>query len=148
MGHPTVAVRESYHVVGDLSDTIAAYPAPSAGGNTILTLPGLNTSNLWTSWRKRKKERICAAWQSMDYTERLVFNKLITGGFRIGVSQKLMVRALSQYTAIDETSWRTASWATGIPAKPLRKPHPHPKSTGGHFKPYPFYLTLCPGGGA
>jgi len=31
-----------------------------------------------------------------------VFTKLITGGFRIGVSQKLMTRALSKATGIDE----------------------------------------------
>lgn len=32
----------------------------------------------------------------MNYAERFVFNKLITGSFRIGVSQKMMVNALSK----------------------------------------------------
>ena len=32
----------------------------------------------------------------MDRDERFVFNKLITGSFRIGVSQKMMVNALAK----------------------------------------------------
>ena len=31
-----------------------------------------------------------------------MFNKILTGGFRIGVSQKLMTRALSKAVAIEE----------------------------------------------
>jgi DNA ligase-1 len=31
-----------------------------------------------------------------NHAERFVFNKLITGGFRIGVSQKMMVNALAK----------------------------------------------------
>ena len=38
----------------------------------------------------------------LDATERFLFNKLLTGGFRIGVSQKLMTRALAQATGQEE----------------------------------------------
>ena len=37
----------------------------------------------------------------MTTPERFVFNKLITGGFRIGVSQKLMVNALAKTVNIE-----------------------------------------------
>ncbi len=46
---------------------------------------------------------ILAAWDSLDDDERFLFNKLITGGFRMGVSQGLMTRALAQATGIEET---------------------------------------------
>jgi DNA ligase-1 len=36
---------------------------------------------------------------SLNGQERFVFNKLITGGFRVGVSQRLMTRALAQATS-------------------------------------------------
>lgn len=38
----------------------------------------------------------------LNYYERFVFTKLITVGFRIGVSQKLMTSALSKAKQIDE----------------------------------------------
>lgn len=40
------------------------------------------------------------AWSELDRSGRLVFNKLITGAFRVGVSQDLVVRALAQYSGI------------------------------------------------
>jgi len=42
-----------------------------------------------------RKQFILGAWASMDQDERFVFNKLITGGFRIGVSQTSMINALA-----------------------------------------------------
>ena len=36
----------------------------------------------------------------MDERQRFVWNKLITGEFRVGVSQNLVVRALAQFTGI------------------------------------------------
>jgi DNA ligase-1 len=38
---------------------------------------------------------IVRAWSQMDRNERLVWNKLLTGAFRVGVSQSLVVRALA-----------------------------------------------------
>ena len=51
---------------------------------------------------EEKKEYLKENWLSLNYYERFVFTKLITGSFRIGVSQKLMTRALSKATDIDE----------------------------------------------
>ena len=41
-----------------------------------------------------------AAWSRMNYSQRLVYNKLISGSFRVGVSQQLVVRALSQISEL------------------------------------------------
>ncbi len=40
--------------------------------------------------------------EAVDTGERFVFNKLITGGFRIGVSQQLMVKALAKHAEVKE----------------------------------------------
>ncbi|WP_373398350.1 hypothetical protein V8V91_00885 [Algoriphagus halophilus] len=47
-------------------------------------------------------------WMQLDYYSRFVFTKLLTGGFRIGISQKLMTKALSQVTEVpeDELAYR------------------------------------------
>jgi DNA ligase-1 len=102
-GNPLWLFEESYHIVGDLAETIA------------LVLPQANKTidkslSEWIAWldilakaeESRQKEMIFEAWNGLSINERFVFNKLITGGFRVGVSQKLMVRALSKHLDRDE----------------------------------------------
>ena len=43
-----------------------------------------------------RKKFIIDSWNQMNRDERFVFNKLITGSFRIGVSQKTIVNALAK----------------------------------------------------
>ena len=50
----------------------------------------------------QKKEKIVWAWSRLEPVQRFVFNKLITGGFRIGVSQQLMVKALAKHAEVKE----------------------------------------------
>jgi DNA ligase-1 len=144
-GIPLWLFEESYHVVGDLSEAIA------------LTLPKAEKTNdealtFWIEYIKaldkleeaEKKQRVTDAWMQMDYTERLVFNKLIMGGFRIGVSQKLMVRALSKSTDIDENTLAHRIMGNWTPDKTtfenliLTKDPLEDVS-----KPYPFYLAYA-----
>jgi DNA ligase-1 len=47
-----------------------------------------------------QKEAVTDAWSRMNYSQRLVYNKLISGAFRVGVSQQLVVRALSQLSEL------------------------------------------------
>ncbi len=102
-GIPEWLFEESYHIVGDLAETIALV-VPTAQQRTQKSLGDFLEEMilLKTQTEEEKKSYLIRHWNSMDYYERFVFNKLITGGFRIGVSQKLMTRALSQATGIDE----------------------------------------------
>ncbi len=47
-----------------------------------------------------QKREVLRAWARMNYSQRLIYNKLISGSFRVGVSQLLVVRALSQLSEI------------------------------------------------
>jgi len=49
-----------------------------------------------------RKAVVLEAWNSLDTTQRFLFNKLLTGGFRIGINQKLMTRALARATGRNE----------------------------------------------
>ncbi len=102
-GIPEWLFLESYSVVGDLGETIA------------LMAPGQETEDsgslaYWVDYIRSmeklddavKHERVTSAWANLGMMERFVFNKLIGGSFRVGLSQKLMVRALSIYTNTDE----------------------------------------------
>src|SRR4029078_12119325 len=47
-----------------------------------------------------QKTAVTTAWARMNYAQRLVYNKLISGAFRVGVSQLLVIRALSQLSEL------------------------------------------------
>ena len=100
---PTWLFEESYNVVGDLAETIALL-LPEPATTSIITLT--ETIDLILSLsgmeENHKKQIILDIWQSHSSAERFVFNKLLTGSFRIGVSQSLMVAALAQFTNIEK----------------------------------------------
>ena len=47
------------------------------------------------------EQRLPAAWDELDAPGRFVWNKLITGGFRVGVSKLLVTRALAEVAALE-----------------------------------------------
>lgn len=144
-GIPLWLFEESYHVVGDLSEAIAlALPQPTQSSEAGLSHWVEYIKSLGAEEEAVKKARVQSAWLQMEHTERLVFNKLITGGFRIGVSQKLMVRALAQYTGIAENNLAhrlMGQWtpdSTTFEALVLTEDPLEDVS-----KPYPFYLAYA-----
>ncbi|MBM2577691.1 ATP-dependent DNA ligase [Jannaschia sp. Os4] len=102
-GLPMWLFKESYHVVGDLAETIALIlPEPTRTSERSLSEWIADIRALQTAEEPEKRRLVEAGWDALGGAERFVFNKLITGGFRVGVSQKLMTRALAQATEIDE----------------------------------------------
>ncbi len=89
-------------MVGDLAETIALI-LPPATGRTDIALARHMADLVALAGRPAPERRahILAAWDSLGDDERFLFNKLITGGFRMGVSQGLMTRALAAATGID-----------------------------------------------
>ncbi|PZQ96812.1 MAG: ATP-dependent DNA ligase [Cereibacter sphaeroides] len=103
-GLPLWLFEESYPVVGDLAETITLIlPPPS--GETATTLSQHMAALIGLTGRPAlvRRAAILAAWDVLEDDERFLFNKLITGGFRMGVSQGLMTRALAKATGIEET---------------------------------------------
>jgi DNA ligase-1 len=140
---PLWLFEESYHVVGDLAETIAlVLPEPEDSSNHSLTYWIQYIRGLKEREEEDRREAVFAAWGQLDKIERFIFNKLITGGFRMGVSQKLMVRALSQYTGIEENKLAhrlMGNWTpddTTFEDLVIRK-----DPTEDISRPYPFYLA-------
>jgi len=48
-----------------------------------------------------RKAVIVSAWFHLPYEQRLLFNKLLTGALRVGVSQRLVQQALAELSGID-----------------------------------------------
>lgn len=137
--------EESYHIVGDLAETIALIiPTNEVSSNKslrdfleeIIALKGKSDD--------QKKEYLQSNWLSMGYYERFVFTKLITGGFRIGVSQKLMTKALSKATLIDEEILAyklMGNWNPSIIT--FKELVLDEKNSDFLSKPYPFFLAYA-----
>lgn len=144
-GIPLWLFEESYGVVGDLAETIALVaPAPEETHDESLTYWVNYIKELDKLEEEEKRERVLHAWRGMDKTERIVFNKLITGSFRIGVSQKLMTRALSQYTGIEESSLAHRLMGNWTPSDTTFKELILEKDPLEDVsKPYPFYLAYA-----
>ncbi len=102
-GLPGWIFDESYQAVGDLAETISLLlPTPTT--STDLPL------HYWVEERllplrewddAKRRDSLINAWREMNEAQRFVWNKLITGAFRVGVSQNLVVRAMAKVSDID-----------------------------------------------
>ena len=94
---------ESYQAVGDLAETIALL-LPEASQSTDKPLHYWVEERLLPLQRwddQHARESLLNAWREMNGEERFVWNKLITGAFRVGVSQSLVVRALAAVSGME-----------------------------------------------
>jgi DNA ligase-1 len=142
-GLPLWLLEESYAVAGDLAETIALI-LPSGAGRATPTLAEVlgDLSTLGGADEKTKRAAVDRYWADLPDSSRLVFNKLITGGFRMGVSRKLMTRALAQATGIDEPELAHRLMGDWDPrrttfARLVLDPDPDE----GDARPYPFCLA-------
>ncbi|MGB3591740.1 MAG: ATP-dependent DNA ligase [Nonlabens sp.] len=142
-GVPMWLFEESYHIVGDLAETIALI-LPTTDESMDKSLHQLvhELIDLRTKNDAEKKAYLQENWLKLNYYERFVFNKIMTGGFRIGVSQKLMTRALAQSTGIDKDVLAhklMGSW-TGENTT-FQELVYQDNEIAMRGKPYPFYLA-------
>ena len=137
--------EESYHIVGDLAETIALIvPTAQTTSSKTLTAYLEEIIALKPKPEEEKKSYLIENWNQMDYYQRFVFNKLITGGFRIGVSQKLMTRALSRATGIDEDILAYRLMGNWDPARISYQQLVEEENEADFLsKPYPFYLAYA-----
>jgi DNA ligase-1 len=147
---PPWLFEESYHAVGDLAETIALLlPAAAVPVDrplhewiegVLLPLAG--------EAEDVQRRVVTRAWRELDGTERFVWNKLLTGGFRVGVSQSLVIRALAQASGIDEASVAhrlTGTWEPSAGAfERLLAPDTRDADIS---RPYPFFLAYALEGG-
>ena len=101
-GVPDWLFAESYHTVGDLSETIALIlPNPSRHLEKPLHQWISELAELQGKTDEEKKEYTLDTWDSLPIQERFIFNKLISGNFRIGVSNKMLVKAIAKQSDQD-----------------------------------------------
>ena len=101
---PAWLFQESYSAVGDLGETLSLIlPPPSHEIEKPLTQWMNELSALKDLPDQEKKKYVTESWDGLDYTERFIFNKLIGGSFRIGVSKKLLINALAKFSRQEQS---------------------------------------------
>ena len=100
---PEWLFEESRDTVGDTAETIALLlPNNDRTDETPLNiLVEKRLLPLRKADEATQYEEVVSSWQAMNYSQRLIFNKLISGSFRVGVSQRLVMRALAEISGLE-----------------------------------------------
>ena len=147
-GLPLWLFGECYHTVGDLAETIALLLPERVGidegDGESLSYYLQKLMQLGKEEEAVRKSFILQCWVRMNKEERFVFNKLITGGFRIGVSQKMIVNALAKTVGVDAPIIAhriSGDWDPGTTDFSLLLSE---EGAGSDLsRPYPFYLAYA-----
>src|SRR5688572_18140236 len=141
---PEWLFRECYQNVGDLGETIS------------LLLPQYETEQEdkslsdWFAYlnllpylsEQEKRNAITAAWKQLSQHEIFVFNKLIMGSFRIGVSQTLVVRAVAEAMNMESNVIAHRVMGKWLPGDTTFDNLMRSDSTNDNAsQPYPFFLA-------
>ena len=138
-----------YQAVGDFSETVAHVLPPPAHESDLglaewveerlLTLRGLPP--------EEQAARVASYWDELDSAGRFLLNKLIGGGFRVGVSKLLVQRALAEGAGVDAklVAQRMMGYTDGrVTPSPERYLQLTSSAEAGPLdlgQPYPFFLA-------
>jgi DNA ligase-1 len=143
-GVPEWLFAECYAAVGDFAETVA-HLLPDPGEPSELPLAQ------WVETRlmplrgltpAEQRARLTQYWRELDERGRFVWNKLITGNFRVGVSRQLVIRALAEIAGIDAKTMAerlAGSWTPSAEAYLALLDRDAVAARTG--QPYPFFLA-------
>jgi DNA ligase-1 len=141
---PPWLFEESHAMVGDLAETITLL-LPDAGASSDRPLAHWVEQRLLPLRGQDEmvqRQEMQRAWRELDHRERFVWNKFITGAFRVGASARLVERALALASGVPEGAiahrlmggWEpTPEFFTRLVASDV--------SDADASRPYPFYLA-------
>lgn len=144
-GLPDWLVDDSYDQVGDLGETLALLLDDPVDASEDIALADWIEHRLLPVANQDLEVRravVVDAWRTLRYDERLLFNKLLTGALRVGVSQRVVQQALAEMSGIDIAriaqrmlgSWSPTPGFLADLLDPAELP-------GDRQQPYPFFLA-------
>jgi DNA ligase-1 len=139
-------LEECYAVVGDGAETAALVldqvPTVPAPDLTLAEWVERRILSLRTLGPEAQQRDVTSWWSTLDRLQRFILLKLLTGEFRVGVSQTLVVRALAEAAGLPTTTiaarlmgeWTPApEWYTSLLSTE--------QTDDDRSRPYPFYLA-------
>ncbi|WP_396616581.1 ATP-dependent DNA ligase [Lysobacter soli] len=103
-GLPSWLVEESHGHVGDLAETLALLlddPDEAAPERTLSQWIELHLLPVANQAPELRHAAVVEGWRTLPTDQRLLFNKLLTGALRVGVSQRLVQQALAELSGLD-----------------------------------------------
>lgn len=136
---------ESYYIVGDLAETIALLlPDNPSGADYSLSSVIVDLQTIALLDDQASRAKITSYWNGMDTSARFVFNKLITGNFRMGVSSQLVVRALAKFLQSEQPKIAHQLMGKWNPAEEtLQTLFADDIASRKNYQPYPFFLAYA-----
>ncbi|HTK77025.1 MAG TPA: ATP-dependent DNA ligase [Gemmataceae bacterium] len=143
-GLPDWLFDESYHAVGDAAETISLLLAEPTGSapeplhwwveEVLLPLRKMEEAE--------QRVTLVRAWKEMDRRQRFVWNKLITGEFRVGVSHLLVTRALAGVSGLPSATVAHRLMGDWSPTPEFYQRLVGPEDGAVEAsRPYPFFLA-------
>lgn len=144
-GLPMWLIEECYDTVGDLAEALALlYPDRERRDDIPLhRLVEERMTPLRTLPDPEKRKLLVDDWNRMSMQERLVWNKLIMGSFRVGVARTLLERAIARAADLPQPlvahrlmgDWEpsAAGYEALVASAEAEAIH--------HAQPYPFFLA-------
>ena len=142
-GVPDWIFGECFQAVGDFAETIALL-LPPAAASTNLPL------HYWIEQRllplreaddETRRAWLVSAWREMDEGQRFAWNKLLTGEFRVGVSQNLVVRAIAETGGLAPEVVAHRLMGDWLPTAEFWRQLLATEAAADISKPYPFFLA-------
>lgn len=138
-GFPDWLFEDSYQMVGDIAETISLmYPVSRAAREYTLGHWMNNIIGLAQLDAQEQSAKIIEAWEQLDNSSRYVYNKILSGGFRLRVKAEILAAALT--CILDESKYAIAYRLSGpwkgdtAFAELFLSPDPHALAC----EPYPF----------
>jgi DNA ligase-1 len=146
-GLPEWLLYECYSAAGDFAELVALAldavpPGPSEADLPLATWVEDRLLPLQKATPSEQRAQVTRWWLGLPRVERFLLNKLLTGEFRVGVAQTLVVRALALSAGLEATTvaarlmgdWTpSAGWFTSVLAAQAGEADPS--------QPYPFFLA-------
>lgn len=137
--------EECYSAVGDTAETVALLVNTNAKMSLDLPLSKILSNKilpLQNLGEEEKKITIFHLWKNLDFKSCYIFNKLLTGGFRVGASKQLTLRALSLALEVPQEKLAQALIVNQEPTLSFYENLRQLKNTEAlAHQPLPFYLA-------
>ena len=146
-GVPGWLVSESYAAVGDGAELVAllldALPHESVEPDLPLaTWVEDRLLPLGKTDAAGQRENVMRWWRGLPRIERFILNKLLSGEFRVGVAQTLVVRALAKAANVEPTTVAARLMGDWTPSADWYATVVAPSTEGADpSQPYPFFLA-------
>lgn len=159
---PDWVVDDCYRQVGDLAETLAllveaghtVVPQPRSASDGQIQRRLANDDDTLQEWIESfllpvaqevesiRQLAMQSAWLALSAWPRFVFNKLLTGSLRVGVSKRMLQNSLAPLVGISSAEMAHRLIGEWVPTPSSYEALICPDRTAQDFnKPYPFYLA-------